>query len=78
MVSPDLKRAAVRMSRAFSIPVVAVLLGVSDDTIRRAIKQYEATGDVVALPSGKKRGRKPKLDEDDRKASDFFCGATRC
>jgi transposase-like protein len=68
-VSVDIKRAAVRMTLKFdfAVPDVASLLNISPDTIRRAIRQHNETGDVVKLEKGAKRGRKKILDEDDLK-----------
>jgi hypothetical protein len=71
-ISSDLKRAAVRMCRVLPISTVALLLGISEITIRRTLKLYEETGDVIPIPTGRKRGRKPILSEDDLKVSIFF------
>jgi hypothetical protein len=69
VVSADLKRVAVRLLRAFPISVVAVLLDISEDTIRRVVSLSESTGDVVPPPAsdtdGIVRGRKRLLSEED-------------
>jgi hypothetical protein len=74
-VSVDIKRAAVRMTLNFdfAVPDVATLLNISPDTIRRAIRQHNETGDVVMVGKGGKRGRKKILDEDDLKVRYLFC-----
>jgi len=64
-ISPDLKRAAVRMSRVFPVPIVATLLDISSDTVHRSIQNFNNNGDVVPLPTGAKKGRKRILDEED-------------
>lgn len=68
-VCDDVKLAAVRMARVMSPQEVAVLLDISDDTVRRSVKQFEMTGSVVATASGAKRGRKAILNEDDKAVS---------
>jgi hypothetical protein len=67
IISVDLKRVAVRLMRAFSIPIVAILLDISEDTVRRAIASFELIGDVVpeATSDGPTRGRPRLLNDDD-------------
>ena len=62
-VHPDVKRAAIRLCQFFSPQATACFLGISDDTVRRALKLYEETGDVLSPSTGIKRGRKPMLNE---------------
>jgi transposase len=64
-ISNDLKMAAVRMSRVLPVKLVAVLLDISADSVRRSVKNYEEFGEVHAPQSGKARGRKRILDESD-------------
>jgi DeoR/GlpR family transcriptional regulator of sugar metabolism len=45
--------------------MVAVLLDISQDTIRRALINYEESGDVVRTDEGTVRGRKRLLNEED-------------
>jgi hypothetical protein len=68
-ISLDLKRVAVRLTCAFPVAVVSVLLDISEDTVRRAVANYEATGDIVQPDSGANRGRKHLLSEDDHRVS---------
>ena len=69
-IHPVVKRAAVRLVQSgVSIPAASHLLDISDDTVRRALTLFEETGDVVPLPTGKKRGRPPILGQEDRKVS---------
>ena len=68
-IHPDVKRAAVRLSHFFSHQVTAGLLGISDDTVRRAVQLYHETGDVVSSGSGARRGRKAVLDESHKAVS---------
>jgi hypothetical protein len=70
-ISPDIKRAAVRLTRAFPVAMVSVLLDISEDTIRRALVNSEETGDVVRADGGATRGRKRLLNEDDHRVSDL-------
>jgi DeoR/GlpR family transcriptional regulator of sugar metabolism len=69
-ISVDLKRAAVRLTRAFPVAMVSVLLDISEDTIRRAMANCEETGDVVRADGGATRGRKRLLSEDDHRVSE--------
>jgi transposase len=65
----DIKRAAVRLNHFFNAKETAYFLGISEDTVRRAVKQFQETGDVSAPSKGVKRGRKPILDEGDLSVS---------
>lgn len=65
-VSAELKRISVRLSRVFPIPIVAILLEISDDTVRRAVQLHEVSGDILPIPTGAPRGRRPILTEEDR------------
>jgi transposase len=69
-IHPEIKRAAVRLNQFFSTQMASYFLGVSEDSVRRAVKLFEETGDVVNPGTGKKRGRKPLLNEGEREVSD--------
>ena len=71
-VSDDLKRAAVRMCRVLSVQTVSIMLDISEITIRRAIKNFNETGDVAPLPTGIRRGRRAILEGNDANVS--VCG----
>lgn len=72
-IHPDLKRTAVRLSTVFTPQVVASILEISDDTVRRAVKQFQTTGDVIPLLQ-KKGGRKPILSTEEKCVSLYlFC-----
>jgi hypothetical protein len=57
------------MSHIFPNNIVAALLGMSVDTVQRSLELFRSTGDVVLPPTGKKRGRKPILEEEDLNVS---------
>ena len=48
---------------------VAILLDILEETIRRALRLYEETGDVLPIPTGLRRGRKPILNNNNRRVS---------
>lgn len=68
-ISSDIRQAALRMSRVLSVQLVSAFLDISEDSVRRIIRQYAATGDVLPPPTGKTRGRKAILTDEDRKVS---------
>lgn len=61
------------MCHVLPIATVALLLGISDETVRRSLKYKDETGDVLPAATGAKRGRKTKLDDDARKVSIILC-----
>ena len=69
-INPTVKRAAVRLVQCgVSIAAAAHLLDISDDTVRHATILFEETGDVVPPPTGKKKGRPPILNQDNKYVS---------
>ena len=63
VIHQDIKCAAVRLNHFLNIKETAYFLGIGDDTVQCAVKQYQETGDVLIPSKGIKRGRKQILDE---------------
>jgi transposase len=71
--SEDLRRVLVYMhhKRNMSVNEIERQTGLKSRTIRRILKLYEETGQV--MPPAPKSGRPRKLDENDIDVSDLIC-----
>jgi hypothetical protein len=66
-VSPEIKRLIVRNSAVLPEYMVAIILDVSNTTVRHTLDTYEECGDVVhTSESNFQRGRPAILNDDDR------------
>jgi hypothetical protein len=68
-ISDDLKMAAARMAKVFPTRMVGLFLNISAESVRRAARLYEETGDVCPIPTGNRCGQPPILDPDDLKVT---------
>lgn len=68
--SADLDRAAARMNRVLPRDAVANLLGVSDETVRRAAKNHGVSDAKTSEHKSRRQGKETILNNDDRKVSD--------
>src|ERR1700761_5952978 len=64
-VCKEIKEAAVRMAKVFRPNLVAIFLDISLRTVYNTLELHKATGSVEVPPTGIKRGRPPKLDENE-------------